>query len=51
MERAYIDKETGRVSCCWSAPNRDKVTGLFKQAGVAFESITQVEEAVEKDFM
>jgi len=51
MERAYMDKETGRVSCCWSAPNREKVANLFKKAGVVFEAITQVEEAAEKDFV
>jgi hypothetical protein len=51
MERAYVDKETGRVSCCWIAKNRQKVENLFKNAGVTFESITLVEEAMEKDFV
>jgi hypothetical protein len=51
MERAYVDKKTGRVSCCWTADSEDKVAGLFEKANVAYESITQVEEAMEADFM
>ncbi len=50
MERAYVDKQSGKVSCCWSADNGQKVEALFKQAGVPFESISEVEEAVEADF-
>jgi hypothetical protein len=51
MERAYVDKKTGKVSCCWSADNEDKVAGLFEKANVSYDSITQVEEAMEGDFM
>ncbi len=49
MEKAYMDKETGRVACCWSANNRDQVVALFKRAGVLFESIAMVEEVHEED--
>lgn len=51
MERAYVDQETGKVSCCWTAPDRQQVADLFKKAGVVFESITMVEEATERDFV
>ena len=51
MERAYVDKKTGRVSCCWTANDEEKVSSLFQKANVAYESITQVEEAMEADFM
>ena len=51
MERAYVDKKTGRVSCCWTADHEEKIAGLFEKANVAYESITQVEEAMEADFM
>ena len=50
MERAYVDKESGRVSCCWSANDKQQVADLFGKAGVNFESITTVEEAMESDF-
>ena len=50
MERAYVDKESGRVACCWIADGRQQVVDLFKRAGVVVESILQVEEAMEKDF-
>ncbi len=51
MERAYVDKESGKVCCCWSANSRETVADLFKRAGVVFDSIIQVEEATEKDFV
>ncbi|MCX6641520.1 MAG: hypothetical protein NTW14_13730 [bacterium] len=50
MERAYIDSETGRVICCWSAESRQQVVDLVKRAGVTFEAIVQVNEVLEKDF-
>ena len=50
MDRAYVDKESGRTLCCWQANDRDSVVKLFKNAGVVFESIIQVDEALEKDF-
>jgi len=51
MERAYVDKESGRVACCWSADNREQVVDLFKRAGVVVDSISQVDETAEADFM
>jgi hypothetical protein len=51
MQRAYVDKETGRVSCCWQAKNREQVADLFKRAKVVFESILAVEEMTEKDLI
>jgi hypothetical protein len=51
MERAYVNKDTGRVACCWQADDRDQIANLFKQAGVAVESISMVDETVETDFV
>ena len=51
MNRAYVDTESGRVSCSWEADNRQQVVDLFKRAGVVFESIAQVKEMVEKDLV
>ncbi|MFH1862400.1 MAG: nickel-binding protein [bacterium] len=50
MDRAYLDAESGRVTCCWNAPDRQQVVDLFKRAGVVFETITQVEEISENAF-
>ncbi|TKJ40628.1 hypothetical protein CEE37_06595 [candidate division LCP-89 bacterium B3_LCP] len=51
MERAYVDKESGKVACCWIADSRQQVTELFNKAGVAVDSIAQVDEALEGDFI
>lgn len=51
MNRAYVDTETGRVSCSWDADNRQQVVDLFKRAGVVFESISLVKEVMEKDVL
>ena len=51
MERAYVDKESGRVACCWTAGNREQVVDLFKRAGVVVDTISQVDETIEADFM
>ena len=50
MERAYVDNESGKVACCWTAKDRQQVVNLFKRSGVVVESILQVEETMEKDF-
>jgi len=46
-----VDKESGRVACCWSADNREQVVDLFKRAGVVVDTISQVDETAEADFM
>ena len=51
MNQAYIDTETGRVSCCWDADSRQQIVALFKRAGVVFDSIAQVKEVVETDLV
>jgi hypothetical protein len=51
MNRAYVDTESGRVSCSWNADNRQQVVDLFKRAGVVFDSISQVKEVTEKDLV
>ena len=50
MDRAYMDAETGKVICCWEADSRQQVADLFKRADVVFESITQVDEMLAKEF-
>jgi hypothetical protein len=42
MDRAYIEKESGKAMCCWSAPDRATIEELFKKARVTTESITEV---------
>lgn len=51
MERAYVDKKTGKVACRWSADARQQVADLFKRAGAPTETISQVEETREADFL
>ncbi|HEX7321138.1 MAG TPA: hypothetical protein VF399_12385 [bacterium] len=44
LERAYVDEEHGQAICCWSAPDRASIEGLFAKAKVTTESIRKVEE-------
>ncbi len=44
MERAYVNAEEGFACCCWTAPSREELAGLFRCAGTPFESMTPVEE-------
>ena len=42
LDRAYVDQEAGRAVCCWSAPDRAAVEGLFARARVKPETIREV---------
>jgi hypothetical protein len=42
MDHAYIEKESGKAMCCWSAPDRATIEELFKKARVTPKSITEV---------
>jgi len=44
MDRAFVDHETGDTTCVWEAPSREDVEKLFSDAGVDYESMTEVEE-------
>ncbi|MHC4471419.1 MAG: nickel-binding protein [Planctomycetota bacterium] len=44
MDRAFVDPASGNTSCVWEAPSDSDVTALFAKAGVAVNSITEVEE-------
>ena len=44
MERAYMNRNEGFVTCCWNAPDRESVETLFKNAGAPYEKIIEVEE-------
>jgi hypothetical protein len=42
MDRAYVDEESGQAICCWSAPDKKTIEGVFDKAQVKPESIRQV---------
>jgi len=44
MERSYIDEEHGQAICCWSAPDRVSIEGLFAKAKAKTETIREVVE-------
>ena len=44
MDRGYIDTAANQAMCCWNAPDRPSVEGLFKKAGLRPESIREVVE-------
>ncbi|MBN1435045.1 DUF4242 domain-containing protein [Candidatus Fermentibacterales bacterium] len=50
MDRAYLNRELGRVFCCWQAPSRADIEALFEKAGAPFEEIIEVEEALTSSF-
>ena len=51
MDRAYVDNEGGKTICCWEGRDKESIVKLFKQADVVFESVSQVEEMLEADFV
>ena len=44
MDRAYMNRDMGRVICCWNANSADEIAGLFEKAGVAYDEIIEVQE-------
>ena len=42
MDRAYVDEVTGKAICCWSAPDKKTIEGIFEKAQVKAESINEV---------
>ena len=44
MDNAYVDKSKAQAICCWDAPDLASIEDLFSRAGVATESIQEVEE-------
>jgi hypothetical protein len=44
MDTAYINEEKAQATCCWDAPDRVTIEGVFSKAGIAFESIEEVVE-------
>jgi hypothetical protein len=44
MDRAYVNAEEGFACCCWNAPSREELAGLFEKAGTPFERMMRVEE-------
>ena len=44
MDKAYVDKSKAQAVCCWGAPDQTSIEDLFSSAGIATESIQEVEE-------
>lgn len=44
MDTAYINEQKARATCCWNAPDRATIEGVFTKAGIAFESMEEVVE-------
>ncbi len=44
MDTAYIDEEKAKATCCWNAPDKVTIAGIFEKAGVTAESIQEVVE-------
>ena len=51
FERSFMNWEEGVGICCWKAPNKGDLEGLFQKAGMPFERIIEVEEHVEESLM
>jgi hypothetical protein len=42
--RAFVEPASGNTTCVWEAPSVADIEALFRKAGVAVASITEVEE-------
>ena len=43
LDWAYVDMTTHQPICCWEAPDRKGLEGLFRHAGQQIESLHDVE--------
>ena len=43
MEKAYIKKYKDQAICCWDAPDRETIEGLFAKEGLITESVEEVD--------
>ena len=43
LDWAYVDRTTHQPICCWEAPDRTSIEGLFRRAGQQMESLRDVE--------
>jgi hypothetical protein len=43
METAYVKKYKDQAICCWDAPDRETIEGLFAKEGLITESVEEVE--------
>jgi len=43
LDWAYVDRMTHQPICCWEAPDRKNIEGLFMRAGQQIESLRDVE--------
>ena len=50
MDRAYMNPDEGFACCCWDAPSRDALEGLFRKAGTPFEKMLPVSEHVSSSY-
>ncbi len=44
MDTAYINEEKAQAVCCWNAPDRATIEGVFAKAGIGTESVEEVVE-------
>ena len=44
MDQAYINESKAQALCCWDAPDRATIEGVFTKAEVNIESIEEVVE-------
>ena len=44
MDQAYINESKAQALCCWDAPDRTTIEGVFTKAEVNIESIEEVVE-------
>ena len=43
LDWAYVDRTPHQPVCCWQAPDRNSIEGLFRRAGQQIESLRDVE--------
>ena len=51
FERSFMNWDEGFGVCCWTAPSREDLEGLFEKAGTPYEQIVPVEEHVAKSLL
>lgn len=44
MDRAYVNPDDGFVCCCWNAPSKEALEGLFNAARTPFQTMLPVTE-------
>jgi uncharacterized protein YpmB len=47
MDTAYINEEKAQAICCWNAPDKATIEGVFAKAGVTAEAVEEVVEYAE----